>query len=295
MLRSLAMALLGFVAAAWFESRVTPLPETTDRDGTALRLPAVVLRTASAGYEAVMSDWYWLEAIQYFGSPGNAAVHYRGLSSYLEAASDLDPEFDYVYQFAGEAVPARDESSKVWYNTGAAITLLEKGMQSQSTRWQIPFLLAYLLYTFRGDYVSAGHYLEQAADRPKAPAYLGGFAAKLLAQGGSLDTAIEFAEAQLQRTIDERTHDELEERLRALYLQSDLATLNRAAQARLATGQPLRRVDDLVGYAGVTQVPVEPFGGKFLIADDKVTSTDDDKLLHLFVHARDSLVEPSAD
>jgi len=294
MIRSLAIALVGFTAAAWFEPRVTPLPDSSNGDAAGLQLPAVMLRTASAGYEAVLSDWYWLEAIQYFGTPGNAAKHYSGLAPYLQAASDLDPGFDYVYQFAGEVLPDRDPDTKLWYNTGVAIQLLENGMESQSTRWQIPFLLAYLLYTFRGEYVRAGHTLEQAANRPHAPNYLSGFAAKLLAQGGSLETAIEFSEAQLERTIDQRTHDELVERLRALYLQKDLAVLNRAAHERLAAGLPLTSVDDLVGYAGLTQLPPESFGGTFRISGDKVVSSDDDKLLHLFVHDRDSLIEPSA-
>ncbi len=136
---------------------------------------------------------------------------------------------------------------------------------------------------------------EIAANRPKAPNYLSGFAAKLLAQGGSLQTAIEFAEVQLARTVDQRTHDELAERLQALYLQNDLARLNQAAAARLATGQPLTRLEDLIGYGDVSELPAEPFGGTFQLAGTKVVSSNDAKLLHLFVHANDSLIEPSAD
>jgi hypothetical protein len=294
MLRFLALAVGGFSAAAWIEPRLGPLPQASDADSGGLRLPALVLRTASAGYEAIFSDWYWLQAIQYFGTNANESSHYSGLTPYLVAATDLDPEFDYVYEFAGQALPARDPETKLWYNTGAAIDLLEKGMESQSTRWQIPVLLAYCLYTYRGEYVRAGHILEQAANRPRAPKYLSGFAAKLLAQGGSVDTAIEFAQSQLQRTIDQRTHDELVERLRALFLQRDLAALNQAAGARLAAGLPLATVDDLVGFGGISSIPPESFGGSFRIAGNKVVSSDDDKLLHLFVHSNDSLLEPTA-
>jgi tetratricopeptide (TPR) repeat protein len=294
MLRSLVLAVLGFGAAAWLEPKLQPLPEATNGDASTLRLPALVLRTASAGYEALLSDWYWLEAIQYFGTEAYEANHYSGLAPYLTAAVDLDPEFDFVYQFGGEVLPTRDHTTKLWYNTGAAIELLERGMESSSTRWQIPVLLAYCLYTYRGDYTRAGHILEQAANRPRAPRYLSGFAAKLLAAGGSADTAIEFAQSQLQRAIDQRTRDDLLERLRALYLQKDLATLNRAAKERLATGLPLDSVENLVGYAGLTQIPPESFGGTFRISGDKVVSSDDEKLLHLFVHANNSLMEPTA-
>jgi tetratricopeptide (TPR) repeat protein len=296
MIRPLAIAVLGFATAAALAHRVHALPAMgEDSRAAELHLPAIVMQTASAGYGAVMADWYWLEAIQYFGTKGKEAERFHGLAPYLESAVDLDPEFDYVYQFAGEVLPFRDGATGLWYNTEAARRLLDRGMQSTSTRWRIPFLLAYVLYTFKGDYLEAGHELEKAAARPGAPSYLNGFAAKLLAQGGSAETAIEFAEEAIQRTIDERTHGELEERLRALYLQKDLADLNRAAEARLAAGQPLARLDDLIGYAGMTELPAEPFGGHFQIVGAKVVSSDDDKLLRLFVHAHDSLVEPHAD
>ncbi|MHB8418926.1 MAG: hypothetical protein ACYDCL_12685 [Myxococcales bacterium] len=245
----------------------------------------------------MLSDWYWLEAIQYYGTKANEAERFRHLAGYLEDAVALDPDFGYLYQFGGDALPFHDAQTKLWYNTGAAIRLLEEGVQSKSTRWQIPFLLGYLLYTFRGDYQPAGRDIEMASKRPRAPAYLASLGVRLLAQGGSTASAIEITQAALAEARDEKRRDELENRLKALVLQLDLERLNRALAARRQAGLPISGLGDLVGFASLDRLPKEPYGGEFRLsaAADRVVSSDDDKLLRIYVHPGEAALEPAAD
>jgi tetratricopeptide (TPR) repeat protein len=293
MLRPLLCAVLAGGIALWESHGTHALP--TDPGEVGLRLPLKAMRSASLGYQVLLSDWYWIQAIQYYGTPTNADALYPKLSGYLGAATDLDPEFDFVYQFGGETLPMEDPNTKLWHHTQAAIELLQKGMASHSSRWQIPFLLAYVTFTFRGNYSAAGAYLREAANRPHSPAYLSGFAAKLLAQGGEVETAIEFTEAALQRTTDDRTQRDLKERLDSLHLQQDLELLNLAARARRQAGKPVRDLSDLVGYGQLQELPIEPFGGEFKIVGEQVMSTHQDKLLHLFTHPGSTTVPTYVD
>ncbi len=293
MIRSLACALLAAAAVHWFAPRIRELP--TDAPADDFHLPPRALQAASAGYQSVLADWYWIDAIHYYGVLANYADHYRRLPGYLEIASDLDPEFDYLYQFAAFTVPEHDRATGLWYNTGAAIRLAEKGMRSHSKRWQIPFGLGYLLFTFRGDYADAGRYMEEASKRPRAPNYVASLATRLLAQGGSIETAIAFASAALRRTVDQRTHDELEDRLRALHLQRDLTMLNEAAREVAARGAPPQNLDDLIGHAGIAAIPADPFGGQFVLSEGRVSSRHADRLLHLYIYPGHAPIERSAD
>lgn len=286
-LRSLASAALAGALAVWLAPRLGELPAAPASEEE-VRLPARVLQTASVGYEAALSDWYWLQAIQYFGTSSHASEYYRQLPGYLEAATDLDPDFGSAYILGGNCIPQEDLEKK-WHNTGAAIKLLQKGVSSASTIWQIPYLLAYNLYIYRGDYLLAARYMQVAATRPGAPHYLSSFVATLVAQGhGDLQTAIDFTTVALQNAPEHWTRDDLIERLKGLRLQQALDQLNAAVKGRLATGHAVTRIDDLVGAGGVSQLPADPYGGVFRIEGDHVVSSNEDKLPRIFVHPGES-------
>jgi hypothetical protein len=276
---------------------IPALPEISTSEGEAeVRLSPVALRAASGGYEAVASDWYWLGAIQYFGTRSNVEEHFRRLAGYLDLATDLDPDFGYAYIFGGYAIPERNQGEKQWHNIDAAIKLLQKGMASNSTRWEIPYLLAYMLFTYRGDYLEAAQLMREASKRPKAPAYLLSFVGTLTAQGhGNMQAAIDFTRGALENAPDHWTRDDLQDRLRGLELQQALDRLNSAAQLRRAEGQPLSSLQDLIGYGEIKQIPEEPYGGSFHLENGRVVSSDDDKMLHVFIHPRDPPTQPYVD
>ncbi len=262
-----------------------------------IALPAPVRRAIAFGFSAVGSDWYWLEAIQYFGSKENADEDYRHLSEFLEAATDLDPDFGYAFQFGGETIPFDNPRTKKWYNTGAVLHLLRKGADDAASPWEVPFLLGYSLYTFRGEYEEAGRYIEKASRMPDAPGYLRALAIRLLAQGGSVDMALSLTRAALANATEETVKADLEDRLKALTLQKDLDALNEALSARTRADKTTASMEDLVGYGGLTAVPPEPFGGRweFDEATARVKSSDDWRLLRVFVKPGRPPIEPWAD
>jgi tetratricopeptide (TPR) repeat protein len=240
-------------------------------------------RALAFGYSALLSDWYWLQAIQYYGTPSNAQQRYRRLPDFLEAATDLDPEFAYVYQFAGQSLPFDDGTDHRWHNVGAAIHLLEKGMASSSTRWQIPWLLGYCLYTFEGKYAEAGRVIAVAALRPHAPPYLRSLSLRLLAAGGQLDTAIEMTQRALSGVPEGRERSQMQERLNALLLQKQLTSLNSASGIRSVPSNGT--------------MPMDPYGDPFYLdhSTGRFESRNEDKLLRLYVHPGEPAMERMAD
>jgi hypothetical protein len=294
----LGVALL--VAVLALQPRVWALPSapqaSEEPDSATRKIPPEVRRRIAFGYSKVLADWGWLRAIQYYGSKLNQQYRYRGLYALLDETTDLDPGFEYAYQFGGQSIPFHDSGTKVWYNIGATVDLLKKGIAAAPKRWQIPWLLGFTLYTYRGDYANAGRAIEQASKLPGAPAYMASLATRLLAEGSDIDTAIFLTQSALVDARDERVKGEITARLQSLVLQRDLDVLNAAAAERRKTS-PVNSLSDLVGSAGVTSIPEDPFGGNYQLdhTSGRVTSLHQDKLVHLFIHPGSPALEQAAD
>jgi hypothetical protein len=247
------------------------------------------------GFRRILSDWYWLRAVQYYGTAANEASFFSGLYPLLDRATDLDPTFQYLYVFGGECIPYH-EYKVGWHNTAHAMQLLSKAMANDPQRWEIPWVYAYNLYTFAGKYREAGQMMEIAADlaargqradeRFAPPTYLRTFAPRLLAQGGDLETAIEFTAAAAARAQDESLKAELEDRLRALRLERELQILNDALAAAAGRGIEVKALSDLALPDGTPISRTDPYGDPYVLDSQnaRVESKNSTHLLRLYVN-----------
>jgi tetratricopeptide (TPR) repeat protein len=251
------------------------------------------------GFRSVLGDWYWLRAIQYYGTRANEDKFYAGLYPLLRHATDLDPHFQYAYVFGGEAIPYH-QYNVGWHNTARAIDLLRKGMANDPQRWEIPWLLSYDLYTYVGDYKEAGHVMEIAADlaargkredaRFAPPTYLRSLAARLLSQGGELETAIDFTRQAVGRAQDEKLKAELEDRLNSLQLELDLRRLNAALDLGRKKGMAIQSVSELKSSNEEPLKTTDPFGDAYELdpANGQVVSKNANRLLRLYISPTES-------
>jgi len=292
---------LSLIAVAYLTARLPGLQKPEKVEGSGVQsLSPEAQRSLAFGYRRVMADYYWLQAIQYYGTQANEAQFYRGLYPILDRATNMDPQFDFAYQFGGECIPYH-EGKVGWHNTANVVKLLRKGMASDPERWEVPFLLAYNLYTYAGDYKQAGQYMELAADlaergqrkdeRFPPPTYMRSLGARLLAHGGDLDTAIELTRGAVERAHDEKLKLELEDRWRALELERDLQRLNEALEASRAQGREVRSITDLIASSGVPATPVDPFGDPYELdrTSGQVVSKNQSHFLRLYIHANQAL------
>lgn len=215
----------------------------TRRVEDAAWLPSVgQARLASLGFDAVLADFYWLEAMHLVGSVrGDVAPHAPVIAGLIELVTGLDPWVDHPYRFAGIWLSDSPQS------LSRANTLLEKSIAYHPLDWRNRHYLGFNHFYHLGDARRAADVLEPAVGLKGAPHYLAPLVAKLRADGGSLDAAESLLVGLVNTTSDEYA--------KARYLKSldEIATERRARAldaARLEywrrNGRDIARVEDLL-------------------------------------------------
>ena len=125
-------------------------------------LPSTILPYIHFGFTNILTDFYWIRAIQDF-------IAWNGKESffldYFKNISTLDPRFEYPYLFSILAVPQNKDLKTL--DKVAAIA--GKGIDTIPTSWKIPFYLGTQYYLFTRTYDKPEHYLAIAASRKSAP------------------------------------------------------------------------------------------------------------------------------
>lgn len=220
---------------------------------------AEVLRVASLGYQDIVADFLWLQAIQAMGEKKVSEEAGRWVYRALDIVTTLDPKFVRVYEVGGLAlctlVVMPEESN----------ALLEKGIKHNPQAWQLPFYLGINYYFEFDNDIKAGESVARAARLPGAPEYLSGLAARLYVSAKAPQNAVELLASLYEQAQDGEAKQVLEQRLKRAIVERDLQILQEAVsryQVRLSN--PPSRLEDLVEQGILTGLPGDPFGGSYL-------------------------------
>jgi tetratricopeptide (TPR) repeat protein len=137
----------------------------------------------------MMADLVWLLTIQYLGGHITTNRSVPELRRLVNAVVALDPHFVEAYTLGALflAYTAGDMAG--------AIALLESGVQHNPTRWELPHDLARTYYLDLKDYSKALYWFQVTDRLPGRPPYVPRFIARLYAQTGQVETALEIWEA----------------------------------------------------------------------------------------------------
>jgi hypothetical protein len=288
MLRVLGFAIL-MVSVGTVVLTLTPPERPPEGPHQPPLLPrASLLRVGGRAFLPLLADYYWLQAIQATGK-ANSEEEYRDIADYAQLVTDLDPDFAYVYEFAGVVVPY-NRGRETWRNTEESTALLEKGV-AHFPRWLfLRTLLAYNYGVFQREYARAAHLLEETARLPGAPAYLPLLATRLYAQAGSFDAASAFATQFAATASDPETRAAFEHRTKEIALERILQELDRAVAAfRERNGRLPKNVKELVASGQLTAIPEDPLGGDIRLGDDGRTySTSQEHRLEVYDPIKDA-------
>lgn len=139
------------------------LPSTTRiKAETRNLLPARFLPYITFGFTNIITDSYWIRAVQDFTVWDGKDEYYL---NYFKNISTLDPTFEYPYLFSILIVPQKKDI--VTLNKIAEFA--DNGIQAIPTSWQIPFYLGTQYYLFTKKYDPAEKYLSIAAKVNNAP------------------------------------------------------------------------------------------------------------------------------
>ena len=220
--------------------------------------PGEYLKPALLGYEHLAADILWLRIVQVLGQGTLSAADYEWLYRALDVVTTLDPGYAYAYQAGGVIL------AELGRRPDLSTALLEKGMRANPAVWQIPFYLGYNHFFHFHDSRRAAEFMAQAAKLPGRPTYLPRLVARLYAEAGSVQLALEWLVPLWRDAEDVHIKGALDARIKDLTMTRDLQRFEAAvARYRKIHGTTPRRLEDLVRDGVLSSIPPEPFGGTY--------------------------------
>ncbi len=178
------------------------------------------LRLAALGFESVVANYYWLQALQVVGEHrGDTERHAGVLARMVELVTGLDPWVDHPYRFAALWLTDSPESVR------RANRLLERGILYHPHEWRNAYYLGFNRFFYLEENAQAADALARAAALPGSPNYLAALAVRLRSEQGGLELAEQALLRLLRETDDEyaraeyaKALDEIETERRARLL-----------------------------------------------------------------------------
>lgn len=190
----LALATFGFLSLGVALDRRGPLQEVEEE--LAYLPKAAYLKPALLGFEHLAADLFWLQTIQYFGKHFEADRRYPKLYRLVDLVTSLDPQFIDAFRLGALFLTIARE-------TPEAIAVYEKGIAQNPHRWELPHDLGRIYYLELRDYPKALSWWERTDQLPGRPHYIPRFVARLYAQTGHLETALELWQVLYDSTDNE--------------------------------------------------------------------------------------------
>src|SRR5262245_39263484 len=233
--------------------------------------PAVLKRLALS-YDALVSDLYWIRAIQYYGGTrlnDHPDKSYELLYPLLDLTTSLDPNFNIAYEFGAFFLSEKKPGGPG--RPDLAIRLREKGIAPGPDRWQYPYEVGFGHYR-TGDYKQAADWFTRAAETPgaqkegeRADIWLRPLAASTLAAGGDTKSSRVLYE-QLLKSDAAWLRADAARRLKQLTAIDSIAFLERlTAEYERRFGDPPPAWDDMVRAGLLRRAPLDPDGHPYVL------------------------------
>jgi len=266
--------LLGAALLAGFVG-VWKLQERVDAERTALRLEADELTLRSPGvmkklsleYAPLMGAIYWTRAVQYYGQK-----HHLGdqnlelLWPLLDISSTLDPNLIVAYRFG--ATFLSDAPPRGAGEPEKAVELLERGIKANPEFWRFYQDLGDVYYFDEKNYLKASQAFEEGSRNPAALPWMKTMAAKIAAEGGSLETSYALWLDVYQTSTNKDMRKNAEDHLRLVQAEMDIREINKTADAyEKGTKHRASRISELVQAGLLSGQPRDPDGFAYVLND----------------------------
>jgi len=218
------------------------------------------VRLATLGFDQFGSDIAWFYTINYFGRAYREKGDFRWLDHYCSLTTTLNPHSVERVEFCATLLSwmakLPDKSS----------ALLRAAIQNNPSDWRLRYLYSFNLWFFQSDIEGGANELKVAATLPEAPPGLAKLASRLLTSANDPQVAVDYLEEAVQRAQSEAARSALSIRLRQALLSRDLHRLSiLVAQFKERFSRLPHELDELVAEQMIDEIPVEPFGGEYLL------------------------------
>ena len=261
-----ATLLTGFVCVWKLQEKVDE--ERTrlqlDSDELTLRSPGV-LKKLSLEYAPLMGAIYWTRAVQYFG-----AKHFANnqnldqLWPLLDITTTMDPNLLVAYRFG--AMFLSDSPPRGAGEPDLAVELLQRGIKANPEYWRFYQDLGNVYYFDKKDYLKASQAFEAGSKFPGSQPFMKAMAAKIAAEGKSLETSYALWMDLYQTTTNADMRKNAEAHLRLVKMEMDLRALDQLANAyeKRAKQRPTR-ISDLAQAGLLSGQPQDPAGFPYVL------------------------------
>jgi tetratricopeptide (TPR) repeat protein len=263
----LGAALLAGLVCVWQLQEKVDAERATlqlDSDELTMRSPAVMKRL-SLEYAPLMGAMYWTRAVQYFGGKHYAHdQNYDQLWPLLDIATTLDPNLIVAYHFG--ATFLSDAPPRGAGQPDQAVVLLERGIKANPEHWRFYQDLGNVYYFDKKDYSNASRAFEVGSKLPGTPPFMKIMAAKIAAEGESLETSYALWLDLYQTATNKDVRKNADDHLRLVKMEMDLRALNQLADAyERQTKQRATRISEMAQAGLLSGQPVDPEGYPYVL------------------------------
>jgi hypothetical protein len=238
--------------------------EQLTKDELTLRSPAV-MKKLSLEYAPLLGAIYWTRVVQYYGEKHR--LHDQNIEllwPLLDITTTLDPHLLVAYRFG--AIFLSDAPPRGAGKPDEAVKLLERGMQANPEYWRFYQDLGNVYYFDKKDYLKASQAFEAGSKYPGTPPWMKIMAAKIAAEGESLETSYALWMDIYQTTTDKDVRKNAEEHLRLVKAEMDLREIDRlAAEYEKKTHRRAGSISDLMQEGLLSGRPRDPEGFPYVL------------------------------
>lgn len=261
-----ALLLSGFVCVWQLQERVDSERTKLQLESgeLTLRSPAVMKRL-SLEYAPLLGAIYWTRAVQHFGEKHREHdSNLEQLWPLLDIATTLDPNLTVAYHFG--ATFLSDAPPRGAGQPDQAVVLLERGIQANPEHWRFYQDLGNVYYFDKKDYLKASKAFEAGSRLPGTPVFMKIMAAKIAAEGESLETSYALWLDLYQSSTNKEVRKNAEDHLRMVKMQMDLRALNQIADDyERQTKRRAGSIKDLADAGLLPGQPMDPEGFPYVL------------------------------
>jgi hypothetical protein len=250
-----------------------------EQDELVLRSGKLV-KAMTLEYAPLMADLYWTRVVQYYGDKRTKHdSNFELLWPLLDVTTTLDPNLLVAYRFGSTFLSERSPRGAGRPDLG--IELLERGIRANPEFWRLYEDLGFIYYFDLKDYIRASAAFAEGSKNPESQIWMKVMAAKIAAEGESLETSIFLWNEVYQTTKDPQVKENALAHLQLLGAEQDCKQLDVLAdEFQKRTGRRPTRVVELVQAGLLPRLPVDPMGYPYVFGPDgKVALNLDSPLL----------------
>ncbi|HKV60992.1 MAG TPA: hypothetical protein VJO16_03700 [Candidatus Acidoferrum sp.] len=237
-----------------------------ERDDVLLR-SGKLMKVMSLEYAPLVADIYWTRVVQYYGNK-----HARGQANLellwplLDITTTLDPNLLISYRFGAmflsQAPPAGAGRPDL------AVQLIQRGILSNPDYWRLYEDLGFVYYFDLKDYKKASEAFLEGSKKPNAQLWMKVMAAKVAAEGESLETSVFLWKDIYNSTSDPSVKKNALLHLQLLKVKEDCRQLDLLADEYAKRfGKRPAKMSEMVQAGLLRGIPGDPLGFAYVLGE----------------------------